>query len=590
MIRAHVLALGILSAITLAGGAVAKEPAVPDSPARAALREKLSELPADGSDVERQERAALAAFYEARGTAPLWIEGKGLTPKAAAAIAEIENAGAWGLDASGFSLPELSAASDSAGELAPDTIAGTEIKLSLAVLKYARYARGGRIMDPAGELTSHIDRKPKLIDPRIVLDGIANTEAADAYLRGLHPRHPQFERLRQTYLAVRGGPKAAAKLADGGPDLAPGTTHADVAALRRRLGVRTDTPAAGSGDDTVYDEALREAVIAFQKDNGLAPADGVVGAATRAALGKAGGIDPKKLLANMEQWRWMWEDMGDLYLLANVPEFMLRVVKGGAVIHAERIVAGETGKQTSIFSRPLKSIVFRPMWRVPESIKVRELWPSLVRGGGLMRQHGLEVETKDGQPRDWRAIDWTKADIRDYEVVQPPGRKSVLGVVKFTFPSQHTIYMHDTPDKWMFNSSQRTLSHGCLRLRNPLRVAEIVLAEDKGWSAERVGELAKGGPLNNEVVIGREVPMHITYFTAWVDDGGKVLSFPDVYGHEKRIRLALEGRWNEIVKGRDHLAPVEPVPVAAIPEQAAEPKPKEPAFLDPLSAVIAGGF
>jgi murein L,D-transpeptidase YcbB/YkuD len=143
-------------------------------------------------------------------------------------------------------------------------------------------------------------------------------------------------------------------------------------------------------------------------------------------------------------------------------------------------------------------------------------------------------------------------------VVQPPGRNSAMGVVKFSFPSQHTIFMHDTPDKWMFGSRQRTLSHGCLRLRNPLSVAELVLAHDKGWDKAKVADLAKSGPFNNEVLIEKRIPMHVAYFTASVDDTGALKTYSDVYGHEKRVTQALDGAWAQISKGRDHLAPVEP--------------------------------
>ncbi len=282
------------------------------------------------------------------------------------------------------------------------------------------------------------------------------------------------------------------------------------------------------------------------------------------AVAKTGGkpnAQAKKILANMEMWRWMWPDLGDLYLMANVPSYMIEVVKDGATIHTERIVVGEIGKQSSIFTRRLQDITFRPMWRVPESIKVNELWPSLLRGGGLMRQYGLEAETKDGRRLDWRAMDWRTLDIRNYEGVQPASSSSAMGVVKFSFPSQHTIYMHDTPDKWMFNSKQRTLSHGCLRLRNPLRVAELVLAHDKGWDAAKVEALAKSGPLNNQVLIDKRIPMHIAYFTAWVDDKGVLKTYSDIYGHEKRVTQALDGKWDQIAKGRDHLAP-------AVPDQA----------------------
>jgi murein L,D-transpeptidase YcbB/YkuD len=266
----------------------------------------------------------------------------------------------------------------------------------------------------------------------------------------------------------------------------------------------------------------------------------------------------KRIRSNMEMWRWMWLDMGDFYVLNNIPEFMQYVYKDGKIIRSAKIVAGQLDKQTTIFSRPLKYVVLRPMWRVPESIMVNELWPSLIRGGNIMRRYGLEIETKDGRRVDWRQINWAKTDIRDYIVIQPPGSNSVLGHVKFSFPSQHTIFMHDTPDKWMFRPARRTLSHGCLRVQNPMQLAEMILKEDKGWDAAKVAELSRSGPRNNEIPITKEIPIHLVYFTAWVRDDGKLKTFPDVYGHEKRVTLALDGKWSKIKKGRDHLAPVEP--------------------------------
>lgn len=482
-------------------------PALPEDSAAAALRRMITALPTDGTDEERREYTAVSAFYAARGDAPLWFANGGSTAGATAATAEIKNAGAWGLEAGDFPVPDSGAAAHRDPGLAPEALAAGELKITLAVLKYARYARGGRIIHPAGDLNSHLDRRPQFIDPRTALDEIAAAEDTAAYLRQLHPQHPQFERLRQKYLAATAQGKAA---------------------------------------------------------------------------------DAKKFLANMEQWRWMWRDMGDLYVVANVPEFMLHVVKNGEVIHSERIVAGETGKQTSIFSRTLKHIVLRPKWRVPASIKAREIYPSLLRGGNMMAKYGLQLETKDGQPLDYRSVDWRKADIREYEVTQPPGRGSALGLVKFSFPSQHTIYMHDTPDKYMFNAAQRTLTHGCLRVRNPMKLAEILLNEDKGWDRARIDELSKSGPLNNEVAIERKIPIHITYFTAWVADDGSVRSFRDVYGHEQRIKLALDKKWDKIAKGRDHLAPVELL--RSEPARVSRAKPREESTGDLIGAALRGGF
>jgi murein L,D-transpeptidase YcbB/YkuD len=134
-----------------------------------------------------------------------------------------------------------------------------------------------------------------------------------------------------------------------------------------------------------------------------------------------------------------------------------------------------------------------------------------------------------------------------------------MGKVKFSFPNQHTVFMHDTlpRDKYMFNAAQRTYSHGCMRVGSPQRLAEILLREDKGWDAAQVAEAFNTGPLNNEVAIERKIPVHTTYFTASVGDDGKLHTFADVYGHERRIIQALEGKWDQIARGRDHLAPVE---------------------------------
>lgn len=541
---------------------------------------------------DEKEREVLRQFYATRKDAPIWVGPKGWNARGLAAAAEIDNAGAWGLNADAFNLPQIPAERDGGNDLDPETLAAAELDLSIAVLKYARHARGGRIMDPAGQLNSHIDRKPKLIDPAKVIAEISQLSDPDPYLRSLHNTHPQFVKLRAALLANRPVRDGLRRFPANGSELQPGSSGGDVASLRYRLGLRTALPGRLSPTDEFFDDDMKAAVIAFQAERGIAPADGIVNAKTRAALALTDGVDAKRIIANMEQWRWMWENMGDVHLWANVPDFQIRVYKNGELAIKEIIVAGMLDKQTSIFSRPMKSISLRPLWRVPESIKVRELWPSMRRGGGLMRQFGLQMETKDGQPVDWRSINWDTADVRKYEIVQPPGRKSVLGNVKFNFPSQHTIYMHDTPDKWMFKSAQRTLSHGCLRLRNPMRIAEFLLKEDRGWEPDYIAQLIKSGPLNNEVELQKEIPMHITYQTVLVDENGALQQYKDVYGHEKRITQALDGQWTKIAKGRDHLAPVEltSAPSLSTRRSAAKKQPQTTPVSDFISNALGGLF
>lgn len=449
------------------------------SPLAQMVKDKLAATLAGGDEQTAKELAAMTAFYELRAFTPVWVSETGPLPRAKNVFAALQDANAYGLEASDFPVPSLDGVTDA------DALASSEIALTRAALLYARHARGGRIMKPWEMLNSNLDRKPQLLDPRAVLDGLAGADNAGMYLTTTHPKHPQFEKLRQAFLA------------------------------------------AGGGDSS---------------NNG------------RGAL----STGAKRIRANMEMWRWMWDDLGELYVFNNIPEFMQYVYRDGEVIRAEKIVVGMLDKQSSVYSRQLKHVVLRPQWRVPESIMVHELWPSLLRGGGLMRQYGLTIETKDGSPRDWRKIDWSHEDIRNYIVLQPPGPKSVLGVVKFSFPSQHTIFMHDTPDKWMFRSSQRTHSHGCLRVWKPVELAEILLDYDKGWDKAKVAELIRSGPLDNEVAIEKRLPIHLAYFTSWVDDTGKLRAFADIYGHERRVMQALDGQWEKIAKGRDHLAPPQP--------------------------------
>ncbi len=481
-------------------------PPVDANPVASAVRSKLNGLPSDGSAQELKERAVLADFYAARRDAPIWLSEAGLTDKGAALGAEILNANDWGLEAKDFALPVI----PPPAQLDTETIGKADVEISLALLKYARFARGGRITEPSILLNSNLDRKPQLLDPEIVIKGAAEATDPAVFVRGLHPKHPQFEKLRQAFLANKGKPLA------------------------------------------------------------------------------------RKIAANMEEWRWMPDDLGQVHVLANVPEFMVYLYKDAAPILAERIVVGELGKQTTIFTRNLKTIVFKPMWRVPDSIKALELQPNLRRGGSMFRQYDLELETKTGEKLDYRSIDWNRSNLLDYEVVQHNGPKNVMGVVKFTFPSQHTIFMHDTIDKWMFAQGSRTLSHGCLRLRNPMRMAEAVLAEDKGWDAARVQTMMRTGGDNNEVVLEKKIPMHLVYFTAWVDDAGKLKTFSDIYGHEKRISLALDGKWDQIDIGRDHLAPVgsaqpsEFTPTASVRQQRRQKQPSS--IVDMVGSALGNGF
>jgi L,D-transpeptidase YcbB len=527
---------------------VAAPPKAEVDPLLALIRQKLAEPPRGFLD--RADRPSLVTFYTDR-TAPVWVTKEGLTPAARAAMAEIAKADNWGLNARDFELPQLGA-----GEPAPASLADAEIRLGLAVLKYARYARGGRL-DPR-QISRYIDQGPTLLEPKVVLAGIAASDAPDTYLQSLHPKHPQFQLLRQALLKARAGtarpqagPEPQVRLPDG-PQLKPGVDHPHVALLRRRF----NAPIVEGGRDTYYDPALQRLVAAFQRENKI-NGDGVVGRSTRTALNgepkpALAGSEVERLVLNMERWRWMPETLGQFHVWDNVPEFMTRVQKGGQVIHSAKIIVGKPETQTVMFSANMRYVVFHPEWGVPDSIKVKELLPYLRPSSGgffnlfggadtrVLEKHNLKVSF-NGRPVDASSVDWNNVDIKRYTCIQPAGTTNVLGVVKFRFPNKHDIYMHDTPQRELFEKQVRTFSHGCIRVHNPGRLAEVLLEEDKGWSNAYVrGLLAQGN--NNEVTLDKQIPVHVTYFTAVADEHGTVHHLGDVYGHDNRLAAALAGR------------------------------------------------
>jgi murein L,D-transpeptidase YcbB/YkuD len=489
------------------------------------------------------DRDALWMFYASRRE-PLWVSKTGWMPRAEAMIAELERAGDWGLDPSAFAVPALSAEAAGAEPVAPAELAGAEIGLSLAVLQYARHARGGRIEDPATQLSSYLDRKPQLVPAFLVMASIAAADAPDAYLRALHPQHPEFERLRQAYLARRDQGEREAAAIPRSARIRPGARHASIPLVRHRLGVAPATE-----DITLYDDGLLAAVTKFQEKHGIEPADGVIDSKTRRALNARPNVSVETLLANMEQWRWMPADLGETYVWVNVPEFKVRVVKDGKVVLTERVITGEVDKQTPIFSQDLKTIYFHPRWYVPESIKVKEILPAISRG----RRKDMVV-TRNGKIIERSKINWSK--IREYDIFQPSGPGNALGLMKFTFPNKHSVYMHDTQSKGLFSAEQRTFSHGCVRVKDPLVLAQLLLDIDKGWSAEQVAAILEEEPEEMAVPLDKHIPVHITYFTIQVDEDGELTAMKDVYGHEKRISQALQGKWDSIDKGADHLAQV----------------------------------
>ena len=542
---ARLLAYGFLTLAAFSAPAAAVEPGAPErlisrvDAVGAAMQKQLSGKFRDTSDSEKEMRGALVEYYADHGNEPIWIDENGLNAKALAVIEEFKRAESYGLKSSDYEVRLAETLKSAKGDKIK-RLSDAELEMSRVVLTYASHARMGR--PKVYGLSRNYDPSDDLPEYSEILDNFAKADDPKPYLLGFHPKHPQFAALRKMLNQSSGGaePKRQIHVSDG-PVLNPGDRHRTVSQLRQRLGVAIPQ---GDGNADFYDPALVQAVKDFQEQKGLS-ADGVVGPGTKTAMNRRPRNRNKAILINMERWRWLPHDLGEFHVKVNVPEAIVRVKDNGKTVLTERVVVGKTRYQTPVFSGKMDHIVFHPYWNVPNSIKINELLPGLRGGGGgffssrprILRVYDLHVKYR-GREINAGSVNWSRSNITQYHFYQKPGGLNVLGSVKFMFPNKHDVYLHDTQEKFYFARSYRAESHGCVRVQNPRRLAEVLLRKDRGWSSGQTGSHFAGGH-NHRVNLKKHVPVHITYFTAWVDERGNLRSYTDLYGHDNRMAAAM---------------------------------------------------
>ena len=555
-------------------------------PMSASIRAILVNAGDQGDFIEKQNAGALTAFYQKQGYVPSWIADGKLSERALAVIARIKQADTDGLDPAAYALPHVQI-----GLAMPATLeaqARAEVMLSQAVMDYVRDAHSGRL-DPA-DVSQNFDYKPHVADPVTALSKVSMAEDAPAVLAGYNPQRPEFVALRKKLAEARESSKDLPPVVPSGPNLKLGMTDPRVIILRERLHIEPPSPeatatptveaappadeampaatsAVASAEDAVtvtqvaatgadmapaitepapepvpfnpelYDETVDAAVRAFQESAGL-KADGIAGPATLSRLNAAADDHIDTIIVNMERWRWMPEQLGDYYVRVNIPNFNLDIYKNGKVFYTTRIVVGKPQNQTPIFSDEIEHVIVNPTWNVPASIATKEMLPQLRANPAALS--GYQVFANIGgrfRVVNPYSIDWRTVDMRKIQIKQPPGERNALGSVKFMFPNPYAVYLHDTPSKSLFQRDYRAYSHGCMRVMDPWSFADALLTHDPKVDASAIKKYLGGA--ERQVNLTRHIPVHITYFTAWVDEDGKLQVRDDVYGHDRRTEKAL---------------------------------------------------
>ena len=325
-----------------------------------------------------------------------------------------------------------------------------------------------------------------------------------------------------------------------GDSLKPGMTDARVPALRARLFITDGAPQRSSGQADLYDPELVNAVKWFQKRHGLGD-DGIAGRNTIAALNVPVDERIAEITVAMERWRWMPENLGRDHLIVNIAGFDLKHVDDGKVVDRMAVVVGKPYSRTPEFSDRVRYLEFNPYWNVPPDIAIREELPKLKTDPAALAASGFEAVRGD-QVYQLTDIDWSQYGPGNFPFLirQRPGPSNALGRVKFMFPNQFNVYLHDTPSRGAFAAESRAFSHGCVRLSRPLDLASEVLSGTSGWDRQRVDAVVAGGD-RTIVNLAQPLPIHITYLTAWVDDGTPNFR-NDIYDQDAKLINALDGR------------------------------------------------
>jgi murein L,D-transpeptidase YcbB/YkuD len=468
------------------------------------------------------------SFYKGRTYLPAWSQN-GLMVQVEPLIRAVEDAYGDGLTPDYYHLSLIRSLVEKVGqELAPDPIllSDLDILLTDAFLALGCHLSAGCV-NPVTIETEWFAKSLK-VDVSAVLEQALKKKQIREALMGLRPQKDIYDRLRLALAWYRVLlSKGEWQLISTGPSLKKGSKSDRVVELRKRLTASGDLPTDEGTVSDVFDEKVEQSIIVFQKCHGL-ECDGIVGRNTFNALNVPLKQRIRQMELNMERLRWILGNIEERFIVVNIANFQLDVIENDKSILSMKVVVGKPYQRTPIFTSKMTYIVINPAWNIPDSIARKEILKKIEKNPNYLAEQNIKVleevkGSRKGLP---------------YRFRQEPGPLNPLGTIKFMFPNEYDVYLHDTSAKRLFSENVRTFSHGCTRIEKPLELAEYLFREDPHWSRkELVAAIEKG--TEQTVMIPHPVNVHFLYLTAWVDESGSVQFRNDVYGRDKSLDDAL---------------------------------------------------
>ena len=480
----------------------------------------------------------LSQFYEGRGFRPAWSDDYGPSPDVEDFLEVIRSAYREGLNPQDYHLNKIEAVLSDlyASQIGLEPydvakLAGLDLLLTQSFFLYASHVVDG----PVDHQNIYPDWvvNEKSVDLVAVLNEALESKEMQKTLADLAPPYPRYARLKEELIKYQTIAESGGWLrVPGGPKLQRGSRGNRVAILRQRLIISGDLASTAQEKPDIFDHDLELAVRKFQKRHGLKD-DGRVGKSTLKDINVPVEIRIRQIALNMDRLRWLSDDIGRTYIFVNIADFSLEVMEDEQPVMAMRIIAGKDEQRSCVLSAKMTYLELNPFWRVPDSIAAKEILPQIKKEPGYLAQKNIKVfkDWKDNAKEiDPMLINWSRvrAGNLGYKFRQEPGPINPLGRIKFIFPNECEIYLHDTPARHLFGKARRDLSHGCIRVEKPVELATYLLRNKETWIQKKIlAEIKKGK--RQVVMLPEPVNVHIFYGTVWVDRDGVLQFRNDIY-------------------------------------------------------------
>lgn len=487
----------------------------------------------------------LPKVYAERSYTPIWTDGERLLPNSEDLVRTLREADEEGLSPADYHYDRILnlrlALERPLPQAIPELLVDLDLLQTDAFLVFASHLSCGAV-NPITIDPEWLVERPEC-DIVGALTEAYRTGAVASTLRSLAPPQPEYARLRAALVRYHELEEASLRHLPGGSSIEPEERSDRIKVLRARVAAALDPGEAPTpeGDDRVYDASLVEAVKRVQKRWGLVE-DGVVGGATREVLNKDPEDLARQIEVNMERWRWLPRDLGERHALVNIAGFHLDLKEARKTVLSMRVVVGRPYRRTPVFSSRITHIVLNPSWTVPKTIAKEDVLPAVRKNISYLAKHHLRVLdgwSEDAPEVDPASIDWDRVSPQRYRFRQDPGPWSALGRIKFLLPNSNDIYLHDTPDRSLFEKASRVFSSGCIRLQKPFELMKYLVANDPRWPLPVIEKALASGD-ETTLRLSQPLPIHVLYWTAWVDDSGAVNFRKDIYLRDEAVWKALK--------------------------------------------------